>query len=1021
MKTWLFFIVFLLGCLFNSHAQYELDNYERIGTKQGLSHNIVGSVLCDSEGYLWIGTFYGLSVYDGNKYNNYKNIFDTIKSSNWAEGIDAIFEDSKHNIWLGSKAGLISCFNRQKRSFKTYSNANSPSSITCFYEDSNGTIWFGCLNGEIGYVTQNRLVIVEKIRGKVLCITAIDLKKLIFISIFGIYDYNKQAALLQSITFQGWKYHEIICIQPLPGSTKAIVVTSTGSKIIDLRQRNIIKTIRVPNNASPYQFHKVGITKKGNWLYTNADTIDEYNSDGIKLNSLFISENVWYNNEKITGIIEDNSGIIWLSSNTGLYKIDRRKYVFHKYTANSYPKKIGANYIRSLSYDNKQHVLWIGYRQNLLNELRYDTLKKTFQAYKAYKMRDRHNRLIKDYIVNKIITLRNGRLLMGNGNGVFTLDKTINLVVPFMPQQIPDTVSEVWSLLEDKNGNIWIGTRGNGLYVLEMKSKKLYNYVLKKEDTKSISDNSVWNIFEDSYGTIWLGTDNYLDKVINPKNISALLFQHYTFSKKEKLHVWNIVEDDNKNLFIGTTGNGIFQLSKNRETMVVHDVLPTNVISGILPDKNNFLWVTTVNGLFHYNTQNKTFKPYDEHDGLINNEFNFNAITITSSGEIFAGSQTGIISFTPSNIVNKDYSNAPIKITSLRIAGADSACAISNKHEVILNRKQNYISIGFCVLEFTKPIKHAFRYKLQGFDEKWNYANADQPLATYTNLPPGKYTFIVSGTADGNQWSNNIAKLKLYIVPAWWQRTMPQVGMFLTILCTISWLVVKRTKDTIEKERRKHAIEKQIAALELRALQAQMNPHFIFNAMNAIQQFILNNSIHEANKYLTRFASLMRLFLESSKNRYINMAAELELIELYISLEKLRFDDKFEYCLSVDKDIVPEKISIPSMLIQPFVENAINHGLMHKIQKGKLDVQFSIIGKSHLNCVIDDDGIGIEKSSLISAQRNKKHISRGMQIIEERVKTYNFIDEQDIKISIIDKQPPQSGTRVEIIIPIRFI
>jgi LytS/YehU family sensor histidine kinase len=227
------------------------------------------------------------------------------------------------------------------------------------------------------------------------------------------------------------------------------------------------------------------------------------------------------------------------------------------------------------------------------------------------------------------------------------------------------------------------------------------------------------------------------------------------------------------------------------------------------------------------------------------------------------------------------------------------------------------------------------------------------------------------------------------------------------------WLRVRYVR---KKESEKTTVNKRFAELELQALQAQMNPHFVFNALTAIQNFILQNDTEKAIHYLTKFSRLMRLFLESSREKYISLADEVQLLRLYTELEQVRFRDKFKVEFVIDQ-AVNQTVQIPSMLIQPFVENAINHGLVYLDENsgGLLQITFKKI-ENVLHCSIKDNGIGRQQAADMKQQlANKPYRSRGMEITTERIKTLNDIDNLNVKISIIDNTNP-TGTLVDIAI-----
>jgi len=213
--------------------------------------------------------------------------------------------------------------------------------------------------------------------------------------------------------------------------------------------------------------------------------------------------------------------------------------------------------------------------------------------------------------------------------------------------------------------------------------------------------------------------------------------------------------------------------------------------------------------------------------------------------------------------------------------------------------------------------------------------------------------------------------------------------------------------------------QKRVSTLELSLLQSQMNPHFIFNALGAIQFYIYNNKSAIADSYLSKFAALMRMFLESSRNKFISLEEELKLINGYVELEQLRFPDRFTYNLDIQLSEELDEYEIPSMLLQPFVENAINHGIFHADTGGNLLVRFTE-NTTEIICAIDDDGIGRKAAIELRKNRNQGHKSRSTQITEERLEILQKAENMYIGITYKDyslETDGRTGTRVTMKIP----
>ncbi len=1002
----------LLLLQLNTAAQSPWDNYELLTTRQGLPHNTVQSLLQDREGFLWIGTHGGLCRYDGNKLKGFNNVFGEAGKINWF--YEALFEDIDGNIWVGSRGGNLSCYLKSKNAFRQHPHKGKASAkLSCFYQDSiDKTIWIGNDAGELLVYRGDSISILNTGVDNIIDMKLVE--ESVFLLLTGrglfLYDINKGITTYLNAG-RDFDKKQVVTGAINSISKMVMLVENYGCYVISLEKKEVVQFVPIENSGYNL-FHRIVLTGKGDFLYCDGSVLYEYDPYGKLKNRITISEVDWYNrNEVINTAMEDKSGIIWLGTNSGLYKIDRNKYQFRKIAAAPLKARITDNYVRSVLVDDKNN-LWVGFRGNAVNRLSGDNV------LTSYYLKGKWGKVIDKYIVNTMYQLRDRNILFGTAQGVFIGNDITNTLIPFAPDVLPDTLAEIWSLYQDKGGNIWIGTRIKGLYIFNPATKKLIHYKYLPGIAGSISDSSVWNIWQDRNGEVWLGTDYGLCRVINPQDISNLSFERYDFGDNSPLHVWNIAESKEGKLYIGTIGEGLYEISEDRLQAIKHVDFPADILASMALDDAGNLWVGSTNGLYKYNPSDGSYIYFSEDDGLASNDFNFKALTLSATGDMFLGGKMGVVAFNPFTVQPKKMLSVPLRITSLKIAGHDSSAAIYSNATIELTRRQDFISIGFAVMDFTKPRRHRYRYMLKGFEDKWNYSDNSQPSATYTNLQPGHYSFVVQGSGDGIQWSDTEASLDFYIKPALWQRPVAQILAFIIILSVAGWAVYYKTRSVVRKEREQNKIEKQIAELELRALQAQMNPHFIFNALNSIQQFVIHNNELAANDYLTRFARLMRLFLESSKNRYVTLETEIEQLGLYLSLEKLRFEDKFDYTIELDQRINKGEIQIPSMLIQPFTENAINHGLVHKTSKGSLRIEFQLINTNVLKCIIDDDGVGRNEARKIESRKNKKHVSRGVQLIEERVKTYNFIEDIDIQISITDKEPPQSGTKVEISIPV---
>lgn len=481
---------------------------------------------------------------------------------------------------------------------------------------------------------------------------------------------------------------------------------------------------------------------------------------------------------------------------------------------------------------------------------------------------------------------------------------------------------------------------------------------------------------------------------------------------KEKYPILNksinqLALDSQDKLWIGTDGYGVFCLKD--EVLDTIPALKNTIVKKIFIDEKDEAWVTSNQGLYHIQDK-QNVRLYTTAEGLSSNEVN--SVYVDSSS-IYVGTNKGLtIIDRKQNAQNN--TPPPLHLTRLLVRGEEQTLTPNKKeYNFDLDYDQNSLKIEYVCLSFESNQSIIYEYKLSGIDTEWKQTK--ELSKEYPILPHGQSYTLELRAKDINQtYSNDVYKLNFKIGSPWWE-----TGWFrLSVLTLIVGFVIYRINRFKQKEREKTLINKRFAELELNALQSQMNPHFIFNALQAIQDFVAGKDERAANKYMSNFSKLMRLFLESSKEKYISLEEELKLLSLYMELEQLRFEPPFTFEIDCPESIDWGAVEIPSMLLQPFVENAINHGLKYK--KGQGFVKIKIREQNNRLIVrIIDDGIGIKKAKEIKERATKSYKSRSMTIIEERIKTIQFVDQVEIKISVQDRliDDQVKGTIVEIVCP----
>ena len=296
----------------------------------------------------------------------------------------------------------------------------------------------------------------------------------------------------------------------------------------------------------------------------------------------------------------------------------------------------------------------------------------------------------------------------------------------------------------------------------------------------------------------------------------------------------------------------------------------------------------------------------------------------------------------------------------------------------------------------------------------------EKPADYFSNLKGGRYIFKLKAANNEHIWTKEPYELEIIVGTPWYKTTWFYAALVLLISGLIYAVYRFRVTQIRKESTIKSEFEKRIATVEMSALRAQMNPHFIFNCLNSIENYIIKNDTKKASEYLNNFGRLVRLILNNSRSNYVNLKDEIEALELYMKMEQMRLRNSFEYKIEIEDGLTPENYEIPPMLIQPFIENSIWHGLINRDGNGKVRLNFSN-GQNVICCTIEDNGIGREAAGKINDSKKVKRKSMGMSITSERIEIINKLYNIENKVKIIDlynDKNEASGTKVIINIPL---
>jgi ligand-binding sensor domain-containing protein len=512
------------------------------------------------------------------------------------------------------------------------------------------------------------------------------------------------------------------------------------------------------------------------------------------------------------------------------------------------------------------------------------------------------------------------------------------------------------------------------------------------------------SFFVDKMGVFWIGTMKGLVRyngIDPPEHLSKL---NDLLSKRIDM----ISEDRSGRLWLATRGNGLLVFDKIKGVTVIdkHSGLPSDFCRTLCVDSDNTVWVGTNAGLSSIR-------------GTSLQVINYALLNDLSSGEINDIKRTGNYLWVACS--EGVFRYAIDQLESLRqdppifITGVSSSRKARVEDNAVLAYDDNFIKISFLGLSYYEAGKLSYAYKLDGADKEWRHTN--NLAVEYPTLPSGSYCFTVKPDV-GIQSSPHFAQFKFTIKPPFWKT----IGFIGTLSFFVTACIILLFISSVNRIKRKAKARINIANLEATALRAQMNPHFIFNAINSIQNFILKNEKKPAHDFLTKFSRLIRNVLEFSKSDFITLRDEIQTLDLYIQLEKLRASDKFEYQIKTDPDISPH-ILLPSMVLQPFIENAVIHGLLPKVDgPGQLNITFNKVD-NRLRCRIEDNGIGRKKAGEIKEKKQNYHRPMGLSVTSERLdilRKINHFDASCITEDLFDDQGAPLGTRVTLLFPLTY-
>ena len=782
-------------------------SFDYFSQESGLPNNQIQSIYQDRKGWIWVGTSQGISRFDGYRFENFINSPDDTASFS-GNLVRVIFEDLKGNLLVGTENGGLNVFDREKERF-LHPYKNNPEfrskdvSVNAIAQSTNGNLYIG---------TDRNMLIID---------TAGILKPVIPLT-----ENNPES-------FAG------TFIRALQFDDKGNLWIGTNNGLfLYYPDRNLIEPVNLPlfNEQSREIYELFKDTDGSIWIGTYSNGI--FITDPATKSISHLKLDPYYErSETIRAISRGILGDYWIGSRGGLYVYSKSKGVtgFFRHDDRDV-KSLANNSVLSLLHDSRGET-WIGTRGGL------NLLAKSKQVFQNYSALPNDNHYLNSSIIYAFWIDEKKKIWIGTEDGGINIyDPETGTYEYLMTRKgNGNYISQncIKAFLDDGHGNLWIGTFWGGIDVLNLKTRNITHFRNSPDDPNSLSDNRVWALCIDKNDEIWVGTSSGVDRY----KPGTKTFIHYPQITKEKQVNWISTDSDN-NLWIGTLDELIIydtendnvkrynersrffhQDSKKRYWVATidkgialyskeggveryyneHDGLSNNQALCILEDNNNYLWISTSNGLSKFDPDNNQFRNFSARDGLRNNQFTYGAAYKAPDGELLFGGISGYNIFNPKDILTDDLPvplvftglrifNKPVRISDMKNSVLQKS--ISETTHIDLKYDQNVFTLEFAALDFVNSTNTLYSYYLEGFDKDWNEPSNSR-TATYTNLNPGDYRLRIKKVIQGNPPPEKELTLSITILPPFWMTTWFRILMILMIVLlgyTLIRFIINREK-----------------------------------------------------------------------------------------------------------------------------------------------------------------------------------------------------------------------------------
>ena len=994
-----FFIIFvLLNFIFVKAQTFPEIEFQTFTDHDGLADQYCNKLAQDKNGIIWIGTKNGISRYDGTRFKSFTSFFKG-KSIIRLGNIYNLLPLENGGMWLGSFEQLF-YFNTLNESFcrtgKQGGYVYSENQKAMLKMDDN---YYSLPNKVNSENPKLKAKIQEKNDCEKYYSIIFDRKGNIW-SWGGDYIVKIDKKTRKITKKYSFKNKAGIGFQKLHFDSKNRLWVSTwgnGVFIFNPKTEGLERVETVFDN----EFVALGFS---NWTYQGKNYVLVLGDVSLLLIDEETLKSKMYEDKegrfRAYDALQDKQGNLWLATEFGLkfinskqsfYKIipilstNQQKNNFQKAVTSIYQDKTNffvakrwfdGLYVFDKNWKFKQHI----------DHLESQTSKNIFENSSeilGISSSDGENNYFSAYY-GLYKQNKNGEIKRINPPG-FKENEEL-----FLEEIIPE------------NNQIWWIKYKNGVFKFNpSKDEFTENYVLPIDKNKGIE---IKSIFLTKNKNLLVSTSRGLFYL----NRNEKKFQRINIQNLNDESIYSLCEDSHQNIW-AMISIGFVGFNMNTKKVIYHSIPQLNIIYGknICADKYNNIWFHTNEGYCCFIQKENQIALYEYKIGLPDNRLEWFSMEMKNGkdGYVYAGARDAVIRFDP-EMIKKYHSESKVLITDIEVNEMryNSKKTNNGSEELVLPAGNYLLKISFTVPDYSASKNYELFYNLFPNKEKW--IKSEDGTITLSNLSKGNYLIRLQGKNNLTGKLTSIKTIRVFVAPFWYQAWWFYTFIF-AASCFIVWSV---TRYVWLQKLKVQNFKRMIQESEMKTLRSQMNPHFMFNTLNAINNFIVKNNTESASDYLSMFSRLMRNILENSKQEYITLEKELQTLKMYLKLEQVRLNHAFDYEISIDDVINEDNLNVPPLIIQPYCENAIWHGLRNKDDHGTLKVKITKSFEKQYQIIIEDDGIGRLESAKLK-KNETEHKSYGMQITEQRLKMINLENTINI-IDLYHDDGTAKGTRI---------